>query len=75
MLILGLLLRLHSLEEKQKVSKGSPAYGVSKGQAAYAVRLRGTLTDTYAGREKQSFFLSFYGFLSFAFSEVSSRLL
>lgn len=26
------------LEEKQKVSKGSPAYGVSKGQAAYAVR-------------------------------------
>lgn len=59
MLILGLLLRLHSLEEKQKVSKGSPAYGVSKGQAAYAVRLRGTLTDTNAGREKQSFFFSF----------------
>ena len=59
MLILGLLLRLHSLEEKQKVSKGSPSYGVSKGQAAYAVRLRGTLTDTNAGREKQSFFFSF----------------
>lgn len=26
------------LEEKQKVCKGSPPYGVSKGQAAYAVR-------------------------------------